>query len=193
MRDAAAPSGPTARRAGIHRLRRVLLVPALLLLGATAAFPAMLVSELTILGLPPGITATELAATLAEKAGAACSKELEAADCASIVDALKDLGYLEAGAKAATSFAAGGIRLVFTVTPRSLVTIDGVQVPGLAKPEVQQLLDGLAIAKDTPCTDAVRQRLSAAVAGRLGMNALFLGLDIRIGASKHEAVLLFSR
>jgi hypothetical protein len=174
-----------------HRL--VMLVAALLVLGATAASPAQLVSEVSVLGLPPGITADECAATLAEKAGAACSKELEAADCACIVDALKDLGYLEAGAKAATSVMPGGVRLVFTVTPRTLVTIASAQVPGLSKPEVQQLLDGLTITTETPCTHAVCQRLSAAVAQRLGMNALFVGLDFRINASKHDAVLVFSK
>jgi hypothetical protein len=192
MPDAAAPIRPVARHPR-RRRRLALLATAMLVLGASAASPAQSVSEVVIGGLPPGITAAELSATLAEKAGTACSKELEATDCASIVDALKDLGYLEAGVKAATSLSAGGVRLVFTATPRSLVTIDGVQVPGLAKPEVQQLLDGLAITKDTPCTHAACQRLSAAVAERLGMNALFLGLDFRIGASKHEAVLVFSR
>ena len=120
-------------------------------------------------------------------------QEARADDCASIVDALKDLGYLEAQAKAATAFVPGGIRLVFTVTPRSLVTIDSVLVPDLAKPEVQQLLDGLAITRETPARHAVRQRLGAAVAQRLGINALFLGLDFRISAAKHDAVLVFSK
>jgi len=181
------------RRAVRHARRLVLQLAGLLVMCAPAALPAALVSELSVRGLPPGLSADELSATLAEKAGAACSKELEAADCASIVDALKDLGYLEAQATAATSFVPGGVRLVFTVTPRSLVTIDGAQVPGLAKPAVQQLLDELKITKDTPCAHAVCQRLSAAVAERLGMNALFVGLDFRISAGKHAALLVFSQ
>jgi hypothetical protein len=184
------PAGPCAP---LRRRRLALMVAALLVLGASAAFPAQTISELSITGLPPGITADELAAALAEKSGTACSKELEAADCAVLVDALKDLGYLEAGVKAATSFAPGGVRLVFTVTPRSLVTIATAQVPGLAMPEVQQLLDGLQITKETPCTHVVCQRLSAAVAERMGINALFVGLDFRISASKHDAVLVFSK
>jgi outer membrane protein assembly factor BamA len=193
MPEAEMPIGPMARHARRRWRRQGILVTAMLVIGAAAAAPAQTVSDVVILGLPPGIAAAELSSTLAEKAGASCTKELEAGDCASIVDALKDLGYLEAQVKAATASVPGGIRLSFTVTPRSRVTIESVQVPGLAKPEVQQLLDGLAIAKDAPCTRAVCQRLSAAVAERLGMNALFLGLDFRISASKHEAVLVFSK
>jgi hypothetical protein len=183
---------PAVRRARLLLCRLVLLTP-LLVLWPSAGAAAATVAELTIIGLPPGITADELMATLAEKSGAACTKELEAGDCAILVDALKDLGYLEAQAKAGTSFIKGGVRLVFTVKPGSLVTIATAQVPGLAMPEVQQLLDGLQITKETPCTHAVCQRLSAAVAERLGMNALFVGLDFRVSASKHDAVLVFSK
>ncbi len=187
--------GRAATRRAVQRWhRRFMAFPlaAVLVLGATAAAPAQAVSELEVLGLPPGITAADLTATLAEKTGSACSKELEAADCASIIAALGDLGYLEAQAKVATSVVPGGVRLVFSVTPRSLVTIATVLVPGLAKPEVQLLLDGLAITPETPCTQAVRHRLSAAVAERLRVNALFLGLNIRVNASTHGAILAFS-
>ncbi len=164
-----------------------------LLLCAGAAPAAQTVGTVAITGLPTGVAPEALLVTLEEKAGAACTKELQASDCATIVDALRDLGYLEAQVKATAAALPGGARLVYSVTARSLVTIDSAQAPGLAKPDVQQLLNTLSITKETPCDDAVRQRLCAALAERWGINALFVSLSVRVNPGTHAALLVFSQ
>jgi outer membrane protein assembly factor BamA len=188
-----AGSGPRAGRSDGREglMRRLALL--LLCLAACPRLAAQAISDITIDGLPAGLSAEEIAAALVEKKGAAYNKAQEPADRAGIVSTLQDAGYLDAEVKTSAGFIPGGVRLAFTVVPRNLYHIEAVKAPGLAKGDVQQILDELKVGADTACTHEVCQRLSAAIADKLALNVLFLGIERKLNANKREVTLIFSK
>jgi len=172
-------------------LRRLALL--LLCLAACPRLAAQAISDILIDGLPAGLKAEDLAAALVERKGAAYNKAQEPADRAAIIAALQDAGYLEAEVKSSAGFIPGGVRLTFTVVPRNLYHIEAVKAPALAKGEVQQIVDEQKVGADTVCTHEICLRLSAAIADKLSVNVLFLGLERKLNANKHDVTLVFSK
>jgi hypothetical protein len=172
-------------------LRRFALL--LLCLAACPRLAAQAISDILIDGLPAGLKAEDITAALVEKKGAAYSKAQEPVDRAGIVATLQDAGYLDAEAKSAAGFIPGGVRLTFTVVPRNLYRIEAVKAPALAKGDVQQIVDEQKVGPDTACTHEVCQRLGAAFAEKLAVNVLFLGVERKPNANKHDVTLIFTR
>jgi outer membrane protein assembly factor BamA len=173
------------------RLRRLALL--LLCLAACPRLAAQAISDILIDGLPAGLKAEEVAASLVEKKGAAYNKAQEPGDRAGISTTLQDAGYLDAEVKSSAGFIPGGVRLTFTVLPRNLYHIEAVKAPGLAKGDVQQIVDEQKIGPDTACTHEVCQQLSTAIAGKLSVNVLFLGVERKLNPNKHDVTLVFTR
>lgn len=157
-----------------------------------AALLAQNVSDLVIDGLPSGMVSDDLVATLVEKKGTLFAKAQEPGDRQIITTALQDAGYLDAEVKSAASFIPGGVKLVFTVTPHNLYKIEAVKVTGLSKTAVQTILDAVKVTSDSICSREVCQRLSDAIAEKIGMNVLFLGMEHKSNANKHDTTLIFS-
>lgn len=172
-------------------MRRFALL--LLCLAAGPRLAAQAISDILIDGLPAGVKAEEVAANLVERKGGAYSKAQEPVDRAGIIAALQDAGYLEAEVKSAAGFIPGGVRLTFTVVPRNLYHIEAVKAPGLAKGDVQQVVDEQKVTPETACTREVCQRLGAAIAEKLAVNVLFLGIERKLSANKREVTLIFTR
>jgi len=150
------------------------------------------ISDIAIDGLPAGMAMDDLVMALAEKKGALFAKSQEPGDRTLLVNALQDAGYLDADVKSAASFIPGGVKLVFTVSPRNQYHIEAVKVAGLSKTDVQAILDALKITTDSLCTHDVCQHLSDAIADKLGVNVLFLVMEHKLNVNKRDATLLFS-
>ncbi len=172
-------------------MRRLALLMLCLATGPRLA--AQAISDILIDGLPAGVKAEEVAAALAEKKGAAYNKAQEPADRAGIVATLQDAGFLDAEVKSTAGFIPGGVRLTFTVVPRNLYRIEAVKAPGLAKGDVQQIVDEQKIGPETACTHEVCQRLGAVIAEKLAVNVLFLSVERKPNPNKREATLIFTR
>ena len=172
-------------------MRRLALL--LLCLAAGPRLAAQAISDILIDGLPAGVAADDVSAALVEKKGGAYSKAQEPVDRAGIAATLQDAGYLDAEVKSAAGFIPGGVRLAFTVVPRNLYHIEAVKAPGLAKGEVQQIVDEQKITPETACTHEVCQRLGAAFAEKLAVNVLFLGIERKLNANKRDVTLIFTR
>jgi outer membrane protein assembly factor BamA len=172
-------------------LRRLALL--LLCLAACPRLAAQAISDILIDGLPAGLQAEEVATALVEKKGATYNKAQEPLDRAGITATLQDAGYLEAEVKSSAGFIPGGVRLTFTVVPRNLYRIEAVKAPGLAKDEVQKIVDEQKITPDTACTREVCQRLGAAFAEKLAVNVLFLAVERKLNANRRDVTLVFTR
>ena len=164
----------------------------LLLLTAVAQAQAVAIAEIIIDGLPTGLTAETIAPQLANGKGGAFDRTKEKADHELIVMQLHDLGYLDPDVKASNTFVTGGMRLTWAVKPRALMTLETVQVPGLAKDALQALLDELKLDKETPCTRATSERIAEAAATRLAVNPLFIDAVWKIGGSRKTATLILA-
>jgi outer membrane protein assembly factor BamA len=169
------------------------ILSSLLLCWLPAMLPAQTISDIIIAGLPAGMQQDDVAAVLAEKKGAVYAKAQEPADRGAIAALLQDAGYLDAEVKSAAGFIPGGVRLTFSVTPRNLYHIEAVKTTGLSKTDLQPILDALKITNQTTCTKEACQHLSDAIAEKLNMNVLFLGMEHKLNANRHDTTLIFSR
>jgi len=167
------------------------LAMCLLLIVAASSVSGQTITEITIDGLPAPLKAEDIVSTLGMKQGSIYNKASEPADRMVISSRLQDAGYLDADVKSNAKFLPAGIQLAYVITPHNLVTIDTVKVPGLSKQDIQGILDDLKITKDTPYNQDICVLLSAAIADKLHMNALFISIDKKLGSTKRDVTLTF--
>ncbi len=178
----------------MHRPPLLLLLVMLpLCLAAGPRLAGQTISDILIDGLPNGFKAEALVAALVEKKGATYSKAQEPLDRAGLTLTLQDAGYLDADVKSAAGFIPGGVRLTFTVVPRNLYHIEAVKAPGLAKDEVQAIVDAQKVGPDTACTREICQQLGGVFAEKLTINVLFMVIERKPNANKRDVTLVFTR
>jgi len=149
--------------------------------------------DVALNGLPDSIKAESILTALGNKQGSLYNKALEQGDRMTIAVQLQDVGYLEADVKSNTKFVPGGVNLTYIVNPHNLFTIDAVKATGLSPQEIQGILDELKITKETPYKREECERLSNALAVKMGVLPLFLGMERKMVSSKHEVTLVFTK
>lgn len=158
---------------------------------ATAA--AQNVAEVVFDGLPDDITPDSLTTALSQKAGVLYDKAHLPADRERVVTRLKDLGYLDADARSMVNFIPTGVRLSYAVKARNRYTVESVRAEGIADADLTAILTAAKIDKETPCTQAVIDRLVPAIAPKLGLNVLYVDAEWKLNANKKEAILILRR
>lgn len=169
-----------------------LLVLLLITLGPAAA-AAQNVAEVVFDGLPDGVTADSISTVLSQKAGVTYDKAQLPADRERVVVRLKDLGYLDADARATVNFIPAGVRLSYAVKARNRYTVESVRAEGVTEADLATILAAAKIDQETPCTQEVIDRLVPAIAPKLGLNVLYIDAEWKLNANKKKAVLILKR
>lgn len=174
-----------------------LIFARLVALALFALTPAMAaaqnVAEVVFDGLPEGVTPDSITTALTQKSGATYDKAQLPADRERVVVHLKDLGYLDADARSTVNFIPTGVRLSYAVKSRNRYTVESVSAEGIAEADLTAILAAAKIDKETPCTQAVIDRLVPAIAPKLGLNVLYVDAEWKLNANKKEAVLILRR
>lgn len=168
------------------------LLPAVLVCLA-ALMPAQQVAEVVFDALPAEVGDNQALAVLSQKVGAAYDKSALPRDRERLIALLVAQGFLDAEARATTSFITGGVRLTYAVKPRNRYTLDTVRAEGLDDAAIAALLGEAKIAADTPATQEVVDRLTAAIAPRFGVNVLFVEAQWKPASDKKRAVLVLRK
>ena len=151
------------------------------------------VVEVVFDGLPDEVTVETTTASLALKVGVLYDKALLPTDRDRVTAQLKDQGFLDADTKTAVNFLPAGVRLTFTVKARNRYTIEAVTAEGVPADVIAAVLSTAKIGKETPCTQAVVEQLTQALAPKIGVNVLYLDVERKLSANKKEATLNFRR
>lgn len=174
-------------------LRPLLLLAVVLLTAVTANAAAQNVADVVFDGLPDGVTADAITAALNQKAGVTYDKAQLPADRERVVVRLKDLGYLDADARSTVTFIPTGVRLSYAVKARNRYTVEAVKVDGMPDADLAAIMTAAKVDKDTPCTQAVIDKLVPAIAPKLGVNVLYVDAEWKTNADKKQAVLILKR
>jgi outer membrane protein assembly factor BamA len=169
------------------------LLPTVLLFCLAGPVPCQQVADVVFDTLPPEVGREQALAALAQKPGASYDKSALPRDRERLIALLVAQGFLDAEARATTSFITGGVRLTYAVKPRNRYTLDTVRAEGLDDAALAALLSEARIAADTPATQEVVDRLTAAVAPRFGINVLFVDAQWKPASDKKRAVLIMRR
>ncbi len=151
------------------------------------------VVEVVFDGLPDEVTAETATVPLKLKIGVLYDKTLLATDRDRVTALLKDQGFLDADTKTVVNFMPAGVRLTFTVKARNRYTIEAVTAEGVPADVIAAVLAAAKIGKETPCTQAVVEQLTQAIAPKVGVNVLYLDAERKLNANKKEATLIFRR
>lgn len=166
-----------------------------LVLGASTPATAAVqnVAEVVFDGLPDGVAPDGVITALVQKAGATYDKAQLPADRDRVVMRLKDLGYLDADARATVNFIPTGVRVSYAVKARNRYTVESVSAEGVPEADLTAMLAAARIGKETPCTQEVIDRLVPAIAPKLGVNVLYIEAEWKLNANKKEAVLVLRK
>jgi outer membrane protein assembly factor BamA len=159
--------------------------------GLQAAAPN--IAEVVFDGLPEDVAAESLSNTLRQKVGTIYDKPQLPADRERVVTRLKDLGYLDADARATVSFIPAGIRVTYAIKPRNRYSVEAVKVDGVAEAELATIVAAAKIDQQTACTQDVIDRLLPAIAPKFGINVLYIETEWKQNADKKQAVLVLRR
>lgn len=173
----------------------VLLRPLLLILIATLPLiaAAQTVAEVVYDGLPDGVAADSVSAALTLKSGATYDKAQLPADRERVVTRLKDLGYLDADARATVNFIPTGVRLSYAVKARNRYVVEAVKAEGVPEADLAAIVAAAKITPETPCTQEVIDKLVPALAPKLGVNVLYIETEWKQNADKKQAVLVLKK
>jgi len=173
-----------------------LLLPLLLMLTVALnqlSAASQNVTEVIFDGLPDGLTPDTITTALSQKVGVTYNKAQLPADRERVVVRLKDLGYLEADARATVNFIPTGVRLAYAVKARNRYTVESVRADGVPEADLAAIVTAAKIDQDTPCTQEVIDRLVPALAPKLGVNVLYIEAQWKLNADKKQAVLILRK
>jgi hypothetical protein len=106
---------------------------------------------------------------------------------------LKDLGYLDADARATVNFIPAGIRVSYAVKARNRYTVESVRADGVPEADLAAIVAAAKVGKETPCTQAVVDALVPALAPKLGVNVLYIQAEWKPNSDKKQAVLILKK